>query len=359
MRIYLDTNIIVDLGYFRSFTGRQFLKIIKFLGLDVVLSAIVVDEVIGKYRKKLKQLVTEIEKRKTELSKLTDSSVVNNIDIEKEVEDYESWFFEQCDECGISILDYPDTPIERLIKDSYTGIKPFKESGEGHKDYLIWESIKADIETTNNQLNYSLVTNNKSDFFKEDTDKISLHPDLKKQLPDHTSISTFLHYKSFYDVFVEPLLENIEIENIPQLTQEDIYGICTSFIEDQMNGYSTYAFEDVYFRNDVTIMDIYGIECSSLSLLKINNEEISINVSGEFEAYFHGYMDKHEYYGNYDEVKQKVSVYDEDYNDHVMAVEQDGIVPFEVSLVYSLTINKITEKTYNLPSETTGDFQYM
>jgi len=359
MRIYLDTNIIKSLGYFRNTKGRNFLKISKFLSLEVFIPSIVIDEVLGNFKKDLEEVSNQINKSKKKLSNLTDTLLIENLDIEEELENYSNWFHKKIHECHISIIDYPSTSIEKLIKDSYRNIKPFKISGEGYKDYLIWESIKEDIDKNLIKYQYCFVTSNKSDFFEEKNNEILLHNDLKDQLPHNTYIDVYESYDDLFKDLISPQLENIDIDSVSTLTKERIEGVCTEYIYDELIDYSTHGFDGLYFSDGVSIFDIETTSYSDLSIQKISENELSISLYGEMSCGVHGFIDKSTYWGHHEEISNKISVVDPHHNNHVMMVEQYDDIPIELNLTYSIEEDEITNKSFKLPTEMDNYYLYM
>ena len=94
------------------------------------------------------------------------------------------------DDLGLTILPYPEVSARDLVVASFEGEKPFKPSGEGHKDKLIWESVLAHIADEDSP--HAFVTSNTSDFAQANTKgDFILHEELAEQLPDIVEILGF------------------------------------------------------------------------------------------------------------------------------------------------------------------------
>src|SRR5262245_41750996 len=78
-----------------------------------------------------------------------------------------------------SICGYSAVPNEALVQRCLSRRKPFKMSGEGFRDALIWETIVRDVAC--HDASTYLITDNVKDF-ADPHDKSRLHPELVTDL---------------------------------------------------------------------------------------------------------------------------------------------------------------------------------
>ena len=108
-----------------------------------------------------------------------------------------------------AILDYPDTPHEDLARRATTRRKPYKPSGEGYRDSLIWETTLS--LATNVDAQVVLLSENTKDFGDGDG---NLHPQLIEDMVGRNlsedKIILISSLSEFMDKHVTPALQKIE-----------------------------------------------------------------------------------------------------------------------------------------------------
>lgn len=334
----------------RSLYANAFLKACAFLQIRVVIPEIVLDETKGKYREKLKQKADSFKKNHKELSKLTELPDFN-ISLDDLVEEYIVWLDELVENNNIAILEYPNISIKEIVETSYQKQKPFKASGEGHKDYVIWETIKQEIEGTTEDSTYYFLTNNTDDFCSKNAEgDFVLHQELAAQIEaqeKHPII--YLSVKKLFDEVLNETL-GVEIDEIPNATPQFIYEQVDLTLRETLQDYTTYSFEDVPFSNDVTVVSVEDIHTTEMHINKIE-DEVLINVTGHVELVVDGYIDKFDYYHMSEHSDIDIDVIDGNHNDHVMSVSTTIDTPFELTLFFSNEENQIIGKKLYLPEE--------
>jgi len=159
MRIFLDTSIIVKEGYFRSGTIQAFLKAAKFLDFEVFVPEVVLDELNGKVRQEILERAGAYEKAARKLSTLTGSDL-GQVNATDEIKKYTDWLDELLNDNKVEVLPYPNTTAKELVTKSYSGVKPFKIGGQGHKDFLIWSTIQEYLNRHPSTIKTIFLTNN-------------------------------------------------------------------------------------------------------------------------------------------------------------------------------------------------------
>ncbi|MBO6553735.1 MAG: DUF4935 domain-containing protein [Roseitalea sp.] len=354
--VFIDTNIIINENFFRSAAAQAFLKACSILNIEVVIPDIVYDEVIGNFPKKLKERVNAYEKAQRELIKLVEIDF-NKIDLEDEVSAYEDWLNDLVETDGVTLAPYPEIPAKELVEKSYERKKPFKDNGEGHKDYIVWKTIRTHIENQQTALPNLLLTNNTKDFgAKVENDAHILHPDLANQIEeDAKRPKLYTSLKSVFDEELAPNLEGMSLEDIPNIDAQEITTLTEKFLLDDLPQHTAFGFEDVPFGNEVSITAVGETTISEVNLTKVD-DEVVINVTGNVEIEVFGFVDKYAYYSDSD--LDNVSVVDPDWNDHVMAVSTDVETAFELSIYYSLETNSVIGHKISLPQEIEDEWPY-
>ncbi|MEL6170524.1 MAG: PIN domain-containing protein [Pseudomonadota bacterium] len=355
--IFIDTNILMNDSFFRSSSAKAFLKACSFLKVQVVVPDIVMDELLGNFSTRLQEKVNAYQKASRELVKLVDLDQ-SPPDVEAEVSAYEDWLLELIEDNGLTVAPYPDVSAKELVSKSYEGAKPFKDGGEGHKDYLVWKSVAAHINAQETDASNCFLTNNTKDFCaKGDDGAFILHPELAEQVNVEArvpSIQTSL--RNAFDNVLAPNLQGVTLEDIPEIGTDEVQAFVDKCLLDDLPQHSAFGFEGVPFSNDVSITSVGEAEIGNIELVKAD-DEVFIKVSGTVEICVSGFMEKHEFYREM-ESGLDVSVDDSDWNDHVMAVSTYVDTAFEVRLFYSFESKEVAGYEISLPQEIEDDWPY-
>lgn len=355
--IYIDTNIVFTESFFCSPWAQSFLKACALLQISVVVPEVVLDEVKGNFPGRLDEKVRAFRKAEKSLSKLIDVEH-QELDIPALVDEYETFLDDLFDECGVIVAPYPEISAQQLVQNSYQGQKPFKANGDGHKDFIVWETIKSFIESSTSAGPHIFLTNNVKDFAESGgQDQFVLHPQLVGQLaegqaPPEVQVSM----KSVLEARIMPLLEGMELEDIPDLNQQDIEDMTNTILLDDLPQRTFFGFENVPFSNEVSISSVDEAGIESVNLAKAD-DQIVIKIVGTVEIGVDGFMEKFEIY--HQEEDASFYVVDDDWNDHVAAVAATVETEFELSVFYSLTDKKVIGHEIVLPQETGDPWRYV
>lgn len=355
--IYIDTNIVMNESFFCSSWSQSFLKACALLQISVVIPEIVIDEIKGNYPLHLQERAKSFQKAQKELSKLTHLQI-QPLNVADLVEEYEGFLDELIDDHSVIIAPYPDEiTAKKLIEKSYQAKKPFKDNGEGHKDFIVWETIKSHIMSKTTSAPNIFVTNNVKDFCQPAGDgKFLLHPYLSDQIEGKILRPNIqVSMKNVLDETIMPLLEGMTLDDIPELNQQDIEHITNSTLLDDLPQRTAFGFENVPFSNEVSISSVGEAQIDHVSFAKAD-DQLVIRVSGTLEVEVDGFMEKFEIYHN--EGEAQFYVVDSDWNDHVAAVATSVEMEFELSVFYSLEEKKIIGHEIILPQETENPWPY-
>ena len=355
--IYLDTSVGINEAFLRSEYFQAFLKACEILQYTVVIPEIVIDELKGNFPKKLQEKLFAFQKAKKELGKLVDLEAPAVLPSEA-IETYNTWIDDLLDEYGVIIAPYPDIPAKELVAKSYELNKPYKESGEGHKDYVIWKTIVDHMAIVDTAPPNIFLTSNTQDFCELDENKTTtLHSHLSKQIADlNRRPRVYTSIKAAFEKELSPNLEGISLDAIPDLSSHDIDSMASEFLLEDLPRRSLYGLEGVPFSNEISISSVGAHSIGSISLKKVDDEVI-INVLGEIELDVSGFIDKSDYYLHEDETAE-MFVVDGNWNDHVMLVSSTIETGFDLTIFYSTSNGEASGYEISLPQEIENEWPY-
>lgn len=355
--IYLDTSVAINESFLKSPFAEAFLKACAILQHTVVIPEIALDELKGNFPKKVLEKSLPLIKAANDLSKLIKIDVPKNV-IDEAANDYDEWVDILVETYGIVVAPYPNITPKELVKKSYAMAKPFKESGEGHKDYVVWKTIVGDINKETATPPFIFLTNNTKDFCETDTaGNYILHSDLSSQIDDparrpkvHTSI------KGVFDAELSPSLEGMKLEDIPTLGAHGIDSMVGDLLLEDLPNRSLYGLNGIPFNDEVSISSVGEHTVESVSLKKVA-DEVVITVRGNVEVEADGFIEKFNFY-HLEDGKADVSVVDSDWNDHVMLVSSNIDTPFELTIFYSTIEHEVTGREITLLDEIEDEWPY-
>ncbi len=350
IEIFLDTNIIINEGFFRFPFIDGALKRICFLGNKVLIPEIVIDETKGNFALHLAKQLKEHKQTHKKLGKLIN---VDNLDIilDDEINNYNSFLDRFLNRDGIEILAYPENSIKEIVTKSYEAKKPFNSDNKGYKDYVIWQTIKKYCEDNRGIAERFFITDNKKDFCKTVDGISTLHPDLVASFDNIRGVpEVILSFRDFFDMKINPSLTTVNSKDIPPLNIKEI--IENIFLNDLLD-YTADGFLGLPFGCEVIISSILDEPyIDKISFSELNANDILIDINGTAYIEVDGFMDKSEYYSSEDET---IYVEEADYNDHVMRVSQCIETSFDLTIMYSKKYDRILDHKLNLPDEINYD----
>jgi len=107
------------------------------------------------------------------------------------------------------ILEYPNVSHSNVAKRAIEKKKPFKKSGDGYRDTLVWESI-LQVLSRNDRPDVVFVSNNRSDFWDGEQLASDLLSDLDERGIAHEKVTPFLTVKALIDERILPQLNQLE-----------------------------------------------------------------------------------------------------------------------------------------------------
>jgi PIN domain len=215
VRVVIDsTEFVADF----KMTGNAFRVLAaggERLGARISVPSVVVEEVCNSHRQFMESLMADVDKIRRKNDRARAKLLrLPKLDIDREAAEYRETWLKDLKRLGAEILPYPDVPHETLVKRAMERKKPFKDSGAGYRDTLIWLSVVALAKSCADEI--CLVSANTRDFAEEG----KLHPSL---LADLTSVDVSETRVRYF-----PSLEEFNSNAIlPTLTRLD--GLIASF----------------------------------------------------------------------------------------------------------------------------------
>jgi len=206
MKILLDTAVLLeDLGL-RSATLEVLLSARRKLALEVLVSAVSVDEAAQHRARDIRGTYTSICDSLRGLERMTGGSAltlgVSPSEIALASDSVRSRLQARLAELEIGILPYPKVPHDEIVARIGDRRTPFRKDERGYRDFLIWRSL---LETISSPGALTVVTPNWRDFASGN----SLAKDLVADLPNGCAASWFPSVSAFNDAEVLPRLSRV------------------------------------------------------------------------------------------------------------------------------------------------------
>lgn len=346
MKVLLDSNIIISDFNFKNPSSQILLENAKREKIQVYIPQIVKDEVKNKFRERINSIKSSIDKEFAVLNKISNQQYDSNITqkiVEYEVVRYDAFLNQLIDEFHFIVIPYPSTSHKVIAARAIAKTKPFKSSGVGYRDCLIWENIKTLLTKDKKILilpELFFLTANSKDFAT--TEGHELHPDLVSELTEEgyhlESIQLFSTLNEYIDKLVKINLEqenrlqkiiaNNESENFHLKTVVSEF-LNETLVNSELDSYEVglpQEYENLEVRS--VSEDFENIE---ISVKRLTAERFIIDLTLDTEVYFDLFIFKMDYWGLGDE--DRPSILENDWNDHYMWGETNCIVSISISII--------------------------
>ena len=349
--IVIDTNILMADYALQGAGLKTLFEGSLRCGFSIFVPEVVFDELMGNYARRVRQGFDALAKTKTNLSQLLIDVDTPEPDLDERRQNYEAGIRTVFNVHGVEIAAYPDVPPKDLIVASYQGRKPFKDSGEGHKDFLIFRTILSVIDGADDSVWF--LTNNYKDFCGEGD---HLHPDLQAELPADRDVEIFRSAKDFNEQHIIPQLE--ELDGIAtEIRDEEFDGFdlrskARDCLESQLM-HQSLSYESILdllygFNDDPTVAGIGDHEVDDLSVNRLSDSLLLITLNGGIFLELDGFMEKSDWYGMPEYESSCFSVSDSNWNEWVMMVSAMVHFHFEMSVVFDENSRDVDAVTVEL-----------
>lgn len=361
MKIVLDSNIIIADFWLESTNFKILFENVKNGNIEIYIPEIVIDEVKNKFRQRLNQSRKLVETELIKFNKIAKkniSSILKDEVVSDSIIEYIEHLEKLIAKNDIKILSYPKTSHNFIAKKAILKLKPFNINEKGYRDCLIWENIK-DLLTKEEIVLPELifVTNNYKDFSEKDSYK--LHQNLVSELLDRgfasNSVVVYPSLGEYNDkqgkIFLEQATTFEENLEEGKFRNFDLVKITSEFLFEKFRTFfHIHLYIDGFDEfNEPTVRSIDDdYEIKICLVKKISDENYLIDVEFEVETEIEYYI------GRYEDgppiAASSISVYDSDWNRHVMqmgaimnlTMSMTIVVDSTLSLI-SCEINKINE----------------
>ena len=233
-----------------------------------------------------------------------------------------------------AILDYPDTPHEDLARRATTRRKPYKPSGEGYRDSLIWETTLS--LATNVDAQVVLLSENTKDFGDGDG---NLHPQLIEDMVGRNlsedKIILISSLSEFMDKHVTPALQKIEefqTEISPLIAETRNVERLSLAIQNAYQGTEwnqedlglTWEYETLYLDMVEDVSNVTIIEIRKLQEGKYLVVKYLMVIEADLDCVFDAFISKSDLISIEDD--SRLDVIDPDWNRHYVYAQVN--VPF-------------------------------
>lgn len=345
MQIFIDTNVIVKEGFFRSKSSLLFLKAAKFLGIEVIVPEIVIDEVKGVFSSKLREETSKYDSARKTLAELVKVDE-HAIDICGEASKYSAWLDDHMRLYNVHVMPYPRVTVREIVRESYKGQKPFGDKDTQYKDFIIWKTLSGYVKEQEQPDTTYFVTNNTKDFCEQRENQFFLHSQLQQEVSNEIIVYTDL--RKLFQERIFPSLKVREISDIPELSADDVRKVAEGRLEEELSLYSVYGICGLEFSNEVMISSVLGTTIRDWEIAELDEDDILISVAGSVDVEVEGFIEKHDLYH---ESYEHVIVTDPNWNEWVAAVSQTIDTPFQLDMLYSRDKKKIEECAVQLINE--------
>jgi len=204
MRIVLDSTVFRADLYMAGTHFKLLFDGLASIPASLIVPEVVVDEVVNAYRELLEKEKREYYDQIDALRRLIPGRTSRKppIEVERYVTGYRSLLEAAIEKHG-EILPYPDINHKQVVSWALARKKPFSANDAGYRDYLIWQTVKSQLQWGSEQL--ILLTGNSKDFGSNE-----LHSDLAADIHDPARVKLIHDLATFNREFVTPRLKAAE-----------------------------------------------------------------------------------------------------------------------------------------------------
>lgn len=351
MKVVLDSNIIIADFWLQSTNFKLLFESAKKGDVKIYIPEVVLDEVVNKYGKRLKDSQRKIDselKTHNKLSREQEKNPITQKKIEKSVLEYQKHLQQVIKENSIEIIKYPKTDHKFLANKAINKLKPFNANEKGYRDSLIWENIKellTENESAVSQPELVFISNNYKDFA---TSEYELHSDLILELEDEdfdsNSVIVYPSLSEFNDKQTKLFFAQSKSFEKKLIKKEfwdlNLHTVITDYLFKNYVGseLSHYDVDFEYEHSEPMVSSIYEDFEERITLVKkLNATDYLVDVEFEVNSIIDFFIDKNDYWSMDDD--KYISIQNPDRNKWVMLAETEILVPLSMSLIIDSDLN--------------------
>jgi len=206
MIVVLDSSVLCQNLRLAGSASRVFFGNLGIVPATVLIPEVVVDEVVNFLREQLVAAQDATVQANRRLSQLLSGTrrPMEPVAVDQEVSDYKQYLLKRLSDAGGRTIPYPKTPHDKIVQRALQRRKPFKHKGSGYRDFLVWESVRA--QAFGGHEHIAFATANTSDF----ASGIHLHQDLSRDILNPQRVEIFTSLQAFNEKHILPRLETVE-----------------------------------------------------------------------------------------------------------------------------------------------------
>lgn len=340
MNVIFDSNVVFQDWYLQGPSMALLERFMKLSGSRLVVPKIVASEVVNKYKEKVFELLSAINRLNGLL--LSSKKLTHSLDIDEILQDYESTLISRFSTLGIEQPDHSTISHENIVARDLARRRPFQESGKGYRDALLWEVVLRNLANFNTKT--FLITDDFRDFW--DKENKGLHKHLREDLRDKglpsDCVVLYRTLADFMNAHVKPALDSIN-EALPELMQGRYKGfeVLAWFKENQeaIGSSIQESIESLFY-------ELRGLEDPSVSCvedpdeIEIQNvyeldiDRVYVDVFTKVDTIFDVFVFKSDYAWVSEE--HDLEIWDGDWNKHYIYAQTTMKLPINLVLNFNI-----------------------
>jgi hypothetical protein len=171
----------------------------------------VIDEVVNHFRQKVLKNTGRIKASERNIAKLLKRpifQIINEKQIDEECNRYRRTLIGKLQGVNLKILPYPDVSHEEVVSRKLSSRKPFRDSGIGYRDFLIWSCVLDLALQSGPEIVF--ISANTRDFGNGSLLHPDLYADLESRQIDSSLISIMESIDTFNSKYIIPNLESLD-----------------------------------------------------------------------------------------------------------------------------------------------------
>jgi hypothetical protein len=344
--VVVDTNALIRDYLLIDANMQTFLQGCQRCHITICVPEIVVDELCGNYEREIGRLKSTLH---TAVRKLTGTMGVKikatDFDTKEEAQSYRKHVYQMFEIYDVTVVPYPNISPKTLVDASYSGRKPFKETGEGFKDFIVLETLK--VAAAQQGDDGAFVTANKKDFCGSDG---NLHPDLQLALQRQVTIFDSIH--DFNIAILTPQLEVLD-DIAERIRRGEFDGfdlnetLTACFITELCDKYRRVEAPDSLVE-DTTVASVYTPTTQDLTVNRLGEDKLLLGIEGQVELELAGFVPKIELYGMSEQDMENVTIDDFDWNDYVASASTTVDFDFSMTVIFDESKKQIDSVSIEL-----------
>jgi len=329
--VIVDTNALMRDYLFEEANMQTFLQGCKRCHITVGVPEVVLDELCANYEKDISRLASEFVSSSRKLVKLGIKTKADKVNVKEAAEQYRNHVSQMIAYHEVKLLPYPEVSPKALVDASYSHKKPFKESGEGFKDFLIFETLKTF--STQQSSEGAFVTANRKDFCGPDG---QLHPDLQSSLSTEVTV-----FETVHDFNINVLSRQLEVlDDIAARIQRGTFSgfdldetLTDCFITELVEKY--YSIQDTgSLVEDATVVSFGKPTTNELTVSRLDHNQLLLELEGEIELELSGFIPKIEIYSMSEEDLDSIHIDDPEWNEYVASASTTQNFAFSMTVIF-------------------------